>query len=260
MDRKERIILDDILNGDKIFYRNISVDNVIFGYHERELKVLLFKNTSQEKWLLPGGYVKKDETLEKAAHRVVRYRTNLKKLHLHQFFTFSNPERNKNTHFTPELLTTITGQKVTTDHWLLDNFISVAFFTLVDYYEVKPTGSFYAEECQWWDITNLPEMAFDHREIIDQALLSLRFFSHVSPIGKEMLPEKFTIPELQSLYETILGKKLDNRNFVKKMTNIGLIEKLDEKRNIGKHRSPFLYRFNQARYDALAKDDEFIVF
>ena len=75
-----------------------------------------------------------------------------------------------------------------------------------------------------------------------------------------MLPEKFTIPELQSLYETILGKKLDNRNFVKKMTNIGLIEKLDEKRNIGKHRSPFLYRFNQTQYDALAKGDEFIVF
>jgi hypothetical protein len=124
---------------------------------------------------------------------------------------------------------------------------------------VKPRGDFYAEECQWWDIHDLPQIGFDHKHIIEEALVSLKNLHLSLPYWKQLLPEKFTIPELQSLYETILDKKIDNRNFTKKMLTIGLIENLNEKRNIGGHRSPFLYRFNENRYNEIISNGELIV-
>jgi len=259
MTRKERLIIDQMVNGEQYYYRNISVDNVIFGYHDKELKVLLLKPLGMNAWVLPGGYVLKDETLDDAAKRVVRYRTNLKEIKLFQFKTFGNPERNKDRYFTLDRLKHLTSGSVTKDHWLLDNFISVGYFALTEYSLVKPTGDFYAEECQWWDVKNLPELCFDHKDIIGEALIGLRIFTYHYPIGYELLPEKFTIPDIQLLYETVLDRKMDNRNFTKKLTSLGLIEKLDEKKSIGAHRSPFLYRFNNTRYHELAMKGEIIV-
>lgn len=260
MNRKEQIILDQILNGEKYFYRNISVDNVIFGYHERELKILLLRTDNMKKWLLPGGYVFKTETVEEAAYRIVRYRTTLKKLYLSQFRVFSSPDRTKDSNFTPGIMPYLKDLPSPEQHWMFDNFISIGFFALTEYSQVKPTGDFYAEQCQWWDINGLPELGFDHKEIILEALKSLKQFTYHYPIGYEFLPDKFTIPELQSLYETILDKKIDNRNFTKKLLSINLIEKLDEKKSIGGHRSPFLYKFNKDRYHELIKKGDVIVF
>jgi len=260
MNRKEKIIIDQILNGEKYFYKNISVDNVVFGYHDRELKVLLLKPETLKKWLLPGGYVFKTETVEEAAYRIVRYRTNLKKLYLSQFKVFSDPKRTKDSNFNPTIMPYLDNTTSPEKHWMFDNFISVGFFALTEYSQVKPTGDFYAEQCQWWDINGLPEMGFDHIDMIKEALKSLKQFTYHYPIGYEFLPEKFTIPDLQYLYETILDKKIDNRNFTKKLVSIGLIEKLNEKKSIGGHRSPFLYKFNRDRYFELIEKGEIIVF
>lgn len=259
MTRKENIINDHLINGENYYYRNISVDNVIFGYHDKELKVLLLKPVRMEKWVLPGGYVLKHESLDEAAKRVVRYRTHLKEMKLFQFKVFGNPGRNVDSYWTPESVRLLTNREEVTDHWLLDNFISVGYYALTEYSLVKPTGDFYAEECQWWDVKDLPELSFDHKDIVKEALTALKIFTYHYPIGYDLLPEKFTIPDIQSLYETILDRKMDNRNFTKKLSTLGLIEKLEEKKSIGGHRSPFLYKFNNARYQELTKNGEVIV-
>jgi 8-oxo-dGTP diphosphatase len=119
---------------------------------------------------------------------------------------------------------------------------------------VMPNGAFYAEECQWWGIENIPPMLYDHGEMIEEALKALRLHIYHYPIGYELLPQKFTLPEIHTLYETILDKKLDSRNFSKKLMATGIIKKLDEQRNIGAHRSPYLYIFDKEIYDNALKD------
>lgn len=259
MNKREKIISNQILNGPKTFYRNISVDNVIFGYHQKELKILLQKPQSFKKWILPGGYVKRTETVEEAATRIVKYRTKLENLFLYQFKVFSKPNRNKDEDFTPEILGKSMGLKIEEDHWMFENFISLGFFALTEYTLVTPTGDFYAEDCRWWDINELPALNYDHNDIIKEALIALKRFTNHHPIGYELLPEKFTLPEIHSLYETILNKKIDIRNFLKKFTSMGLITKLDERKNIGGHRSPYLYMFDKNKYDQLIRDEEVIV-
>lgn len=261
MEEKEliKIMEDQVINGPKYFYKNISVDSVIIGYHEKELKVLLQLPTLFNKWGLPGGYVLKTETVDEAALRTVQYRTKLHNIFLHQFKVFSGSDRVKDDSFNSEILSQANDLKIDGDNWMFENFVSIAYFALTEYSLVQPNGSAYAEQCCWWDINNLPEMLFDHKEIISEALKSLKVFIHHHPIGYELLPEKFTLPELHSLYETILDKKIDIRNFAKKLTSIGLIIKLDEQRNIGAHRAPYLYTFNKERYDQLIRDEEIIV-
>ena len=137
---------------------------------------------------------------------------------------------------------------------MFDYFVSLGFYTLTEFEIVNPTGEFNTEECQWWEISGLPELVFDHKMIIEEALKSLRLDIYHYPIGYELLPDKFTLPEITSLYETILGKELDGRNFSKKLLATGIIDKLNERRYIGPHRSPFLYVFNKLRYNEALKN------
>jgi ADP-ribose pyrophosphatase YjhB (NUDIX family) len=259
MDRKEKIIIDQIINGSKYFYRNISIDNVIFGYHERELKVLLQRPGGMEKWTLPGGYILKTETAEEASYKVVRYRTKLENIVLHQFKVFCRPDRNKDESFTLKKLSEMQGIELPEDHWMFDNFVSIGFFALTEYSLVRPTGDFYMEDCSWWDVNALPKLLYDHAEIVLEALKALKQFAYFHPIGYDLLPQKFTLPEIHSLYETILNKKIDIRNFTKKLINMRLIQKLAEQRNIGAHRSPYLYTFDKEKYDQLIKEGDVIV-
>lgn len=261
MEEKElaRIMEDQVQTGSDYFYRNICVDSVIFGYHNKELKVLLQRPQKFIKWGLPGGYILKTESVEDAALRIVKHRTKLDNLYLHQFKVFSDPKRGKDDSINPEKFSKILGVELPDDHWMFENFITTAFFALTEYSLVQPTGIAYFEECCWWDINNLPILQQDHATIVQEALKALKLFIHHHPIGYELLPEKFTIPEFHSLYETILNKKIDIRNFTKKFTTLGLITKLDEQRNIGAHRSPFLYSFNKERYEQLIRDEEIIV-
>lgn len=252
--KKLEEIRDEILNGPKHYLRNVSIDNVIFGYHKKELKVLLQRPHGISKWTLSGGYIKRTETIEEAAARIARERTGLNDLYLKQFRAFGNPLRTKDNSISLKLIGKLAGITIDKGNWMFDYFVSIGFYTLTEFEMVKPSGEFYTEECLWWDITNLPPLILDHRLIIDEALKSLRFHIYQYPIGYELLPHKFTLPEITSLYETILQKKLDDRNFAKKLLAKGIISKLNEKRNIGPHRSPFLYVFNKTNYDDAIKN------
>jgi 8-oxo-dGTP diphosphatase len=242
-------IIDQIVNGPSYFLQNVSIDNVIFGYHEKELKVLLQHPLDIPKWALPGGFIKHTESLEEAAKRIARDRTGLDNLYLQQYHSFGNPERNKDKEISALLLKKLSHVKMDEKNWMFDYFVSVCFYTLTDFSCVSPNGEYFAEECQWWDILNLPMMIYDHRQMITEALKTLRLHIYHYPIGYELLPERFTLPEIHALYETILGKKLDSRNFSKKLISTGIIKKLDERRKIGPHRSPFLYKFDMEIYN-----------
>lgn len=245
-------------NG-KAFYHNISIDIVIFGYHERTLKVLLQKPHFSDKWMLTGGFIKRTESVEMAAERIVSNRTQLKNLPIYQFYTFSKPGRDKSDKEAQRKDFEFAGFKVPENFWMFDQFITVGCFAFTEYSKVKPSGEYNTEDCQWFDIDNLPELMYDHEEIVSLAVKYLPIFANYCPIGYSLLPEKFTLPEIQSLYETMLNKKLDSRNFAKRLTSLGIIIKLDEQRKIGAHRSPYLYKFNKERYDEVIKDVSSII-
>lgn len=248
------VLLEDIFNAPDKYLRNVSIDNVIFGYHQKELKVLLMRPQGLSKWTVCGGYIRKTETIEEAAKRIAKERTGLDNLFLEQFRTFGNPERTRDAGMSLKELVKLRGVKEKDLNWMVDYFVSVGFYTLTEFDLVKPTGEFNSEECKWWNIAKLPPLLFDHKLIITEALKSLRLNINHYPIGYELLPEKFTLPEITSLYETILEKELDDRNFSKKLMATGIVIKLNEKRYIGPHRSPFLYMFNKEKYDEALKN------
>ena len=243
-----------VYDQSELYLRHISIDNVILGYHNKELKVLLQRPQGFNKWLLPGGYLKRTETLIDAAERIAKERTNLDNLFLKQFGAFGSPDRTKDSDFTPQKLSDISDIIIDDKHWMFDYFVSICFYTLTDFEKVQPNGDAYMEECVWWSVDNVPPMLYDHKDMINSALKTLRLHLYHYPIGYELLPKKFTLPEIHSLYETILNKELDIRNFGKKLIATGIIKKLDEKKKIGAHRSPYLYMFDDNQYkDALNK-------
>ncbi len=242
------------------FLRNVAVDNVIFGYHEKELKVLLQQPYTLDKWTVTGGYIKKTESIEEAASRIAFDRTGLKDLYLKQFGSFGNPQRVIDKGFTPQHIKEVTGFEIPANSWIFDYFVSVCFYTLTEFSKVESTKGELEADSKWWPVSELPPMMFDHAHIINEALSALRLHIGHFPIGYELLPEKFTLPEIHSLYETILGKSLDDRNFTKKLLLTKIVTKLDETRKIGRHRSPFLYKFDKEKYEEGLKSGVALVF
>lgn len=247
-------IRDEILNGHLYYLRNVSIDNVIFGYHNKELKVLLQCPQGIRKWVLSGGYIKRNESIDESAKRIAKERTGLDNLFLTQFMAFGNPDRTKDSDISVKVLKKLIDPQKVKDFWIFDYFVSIGYYTLTEFEQVKPSGEFNMEECQWWDIKKLPPMLFDHKEILVAALKAMRLHLYHYPVGYELLPQKFTLPEIHTLYETILGKKLDSRNFAKKLIFTGIIKKLKERRKIGPHRSPFLYVFDRVKYNKALKN------
>ena len=252
--------LDSANFDERLYVRNVAVDNVIFGYHDRELKVLLQRPRLLTKWTVAGGYIRKMESIEEAAHHIAFMRTGLKDLFLQQFKTFGNPTRIKDD--LPDLKAVFknAGVNPPSDAWIRDYSVSIAFYTLTDFSLVTVQMAPFDEAIEWHPVAQLPPMMFDHALIIEEALKALQRDIYHYPIGYELLPRKFTLPEIHSLYETILGKTLDNRNFTRKLLSTGIIKKLDETRNIGAHRSPFLYKFEKKQYDAALKNGIFLGF
>ncbi|MBS1521369.1 MAG: NUDIX hydrolase [Bacteroidetes bacterium] len=246
-----------ITEGNQDYLSNLAVDNVIFGYHGKELKVLLLKNPAISTWMLAGGYIKKTESAENAAARVAKERTGLDNLFLQQFKVFSTPGRNQTPELTPEILSDLTGVKIDENHWMFSPIVSISFYTLTEFSKVKVDTSYMGEECKWWDVQTLPDLFQDHRQIIAEALKALRLHIYHYPIGYELLPEKFTLPEIHNLYQAILGKQLDDRNFTRKLMSLGIIIKLDEVKT-SNHRPPNLYTFNKATYDQALEEGIFI--
>lgn len=257
MDIKE---LDAAYFDEQSFVRHVAVDNVILGYHDRELKVLLQRPHFLPKWTVAGGYVKKTESIEEAAHSVAFMRTGLKNLFLEQFKCFGNPSRAKDEWLDVIKVFEKAGVNPPPESWIRDYSISIAFYTLTEFSLVTVQKASFDDAIDWWPVSQLPPMMFDHALIIEEALKALRRDIYHYPIGYELLPRKFTLPEIHNLYETILGKSLDNRNFTRKLMSTGIIKKLDEVRNIGAHRSPYLYKFDKKKYDAALREGIFLGF
>jgi ADP-ribose pyrophosphatase YjhB (NUDIX family) len=238
--------------GDKIYQPGISVDCTIFGFHENVLKVLLLKIKHSNKWALPGGFIYKDETIENAAYRVLHERTGVENIFLQQFNAFGDPNRCDITIHQNRYLEY--GIKIPKDHWLLQRFITIGFYALIDFTEVDLGDAILNEGAEWIDINRLSNLMMDHEAIVLKALESLRTQLAYLPIGRNLLPKKFTMPELQKLYETILDQKLDRRNFQRKMIGFGILNKLTETRKGGAHKAPFLYTFNDKKYQKALKE------
>jgi len=208
----------------------VAVDCVIFGFDKEQLKLLLVKRGREPQlggWSLMGGFLQEHETLEDAAQRILTKWTGLDNVFLEQFFNFSAVDRDP-------------GERV----------LSVAFYALIkiDESDKELTKSHKAE---WIDMDKIPELIFDHGKMVDMALSIIRHKCRFEPIGFELLPEKFTIPQLQKLYEAILQHKLDNANFRKKILSMKVLRKLNEKEKEFSKRGAFFYQFDQEKYKKL---------
>lgn len=223
------------------FIPNLAVDAVIFGFHDNQLKVLLMRYSKTRYVALPGGFVMTNEDLDDAAMRVASERTGLSDIFLNQFHIFGDVARFNLEPFKAIMLAN--GTNPDPDHWLLKRFISVGYFALVDFTNVTPTPDKLFDSCDWYELNDLPLLIQDHHTIIQKALQSLRDKLDDKLIGFNLLPETFTMGDLQSLYETILNKKLLRPAFQRKMLSLGILERIAKKYSGGAHKAPYLYRF-----------------
>ena len=209
----------------------VTTDCVIFGFDGSELQVLLIERGIEPfkgKWAFPGGFLNMDETAQEGALRELKEETGLENAYIEQFNTYSDPGRDPR-----------------------ERVITIAHYALVRIQEVK--GGDDAAKAQWFPIDKVPQLAFDHDKILRDAMRKLREKIHFEPIGFELLPEKFTMKELQILYESILGVKFDRRNFAKKMMHYELLNQLDETVRPTAKRDALLYSFNKENYELFKK-------
>lgn len=213
----------------------LTVDCVIFGLdlEEESLRVMLIERDLEPfagMWAVPGGFVRAGESLEDAAARELREETGIADVFLEQLYTFGEPRRDPR-------------------GWV----VSVAYYALVSPEKYHVAAATDAREARWFPVTHLPKLAFDHGEILKTALSRLRGKLTYAPIGFELLPEKFTIKQLQRLYEIVLGRKLDNRNFRKKIFGMDVLRELGETQKGVPHRAARLYRFDERKYKHLVR-------
>jgi len=225
----------------------LSIDCVIFGFHENELKVLLLKPKNDDCWALPGGFVKTDQDVDTEAVRVLKNRTGLDDIFLKQFYLFGNVSRNKAGHVDKMIENGMIDESLR--EWFSQRFVTIGYYALVEYSQVKsPTPDDVSEDCQWKPLHDLPELWLDHYEILKRAHHDLKKALNDQPIGLNLLPELFSMPELQALYETVLEKELDRRNFRRKMLAYDILIQTDERRTGGAHKPPILYKFDKEKY------------
>jgi 8-oxo-dGTP diphosphatase len=214
---------------------NLSIDCVIFGFEEGELKVLLIeRNTEPQRGMmaLPGGFIRLDEELDNASHRILKEMTGLDNVFMEQVQTFG-----------------------AVDRYPLRRVITIVYYALVkiDEYMLSPKPDGDAKEAKWVKVKDLPPLPFDHKLIFDSSLEKLQERVRNAPIGFNLLPEKFSISELQLLYEGVLQTEFDKRNFRKKLAKMNLLVDLNEKQQNVAHRAAKLYKFDEDVYESLRK-------
>ena len=208
---------------------SVTTDCVIFGYDGKDLKLLLVERgipPFKGMWALPGGYLQMDEDAIDGAKRELFEETGLRDAYIEQFRTFSAVDRDPR-----------------------GRVITIAHLALVRISEVK--GGDDAAKAQWFPLKDVPQLAFDHDMILREAMKALRQKIHFEPVGFELLPDVFTMPQLQHLYESILDVRFDRRNFASKMLHLGILEDTGDRQAGAPSRVPATYRFNKDRYDAL---------
>lgn len=230
---------------------NIAVDCVLFSVISDQLKVLINSFQPGLSYMLPGGAIFNYETADIAANRILYERTGVKNIFLQQFKTFTDPNRFSFESLIEELKHENISLPQTID--FPERVITIGYFSLVNFDEIHTTGGALEEENIWTNINNVPELLYDHNLIVTEALNALRKELFFKPISYNLLPEKFTMPELQRIYEIILDKPLTRSNFQRKMLNWGIYERLEERKEGVSHKRPFLYRFNKSKYEEAVK-------
>lgn len=211
----------------------VTVDCVVFGLDDEDLKVLLIRRDLppfEDKWALPGGFVRLDETLDEAARRELQEETSLERVFLEQLYTFGGIDRDPR-----------------------ERVITVAYYALVRLSDHRVQAATDARDAVWFAMDDLPPLAFDHDQILETAHQRLQGKVRYQPIGFELLPPKFTLTQLQKLYEIVLSRVLDKRNFRKKIQGMGILEELDEVEKDVAHRAARLYRFDKKEYGRMVK-------
>ncbi len=211
----------------------LAVDCVIFGLDESDLKVMLIRRDLPPfdgKWALPGGFVGMEETTDEAARRELREETGLDHVFLEQLYTFSDLKRDPR-----------------------ERVVSVAYYALVRLTDFKVQAATDAAEAVWFKMGETPRLPFDHDLILDTAYDRLKAKVRYQPIGFELLPKNFTLTQLQKMYETVLARTIDKRNFRKKILSMGILLETGEMQSGVAHRAARLYRFNEMQYHAMVK-------
>ena len=212
----------------------LTVDVVVFALDREELHVMLIERDLEPfegSWALPGGFVREEETLEDAARRELQEETGLQGIYLEQFHTYGELKRDPR-----------------------ERIVTVAYYALVNFDGHSVGASTDARTAAWFALSDLPELAFDHETILNDAYERLREKLSRQPIGFELLPIKFTLRQLQQLYEVVLGQPLDKRNFRKKILAMGVLKATNEIEKDVSHRAARLYRFDRRAYQRLTKN------
>jgi 8-oxo-dGTP diphosphatase len=222
--------IDKYTSHDKIL---VAVDCIIFGFDGHELKALLIKRAFEPekgKWSLMGGFVSNNESTDEAAQRVLHQLTGMSNIYMEQLYCFSDVNRDA-----------------------AGRVISVAYFALIniaDYSEQLQLE----HEAKWFPLNHIPPLIFDHKEMVALAKERLQQKVANHPIGFELLPGKFTLPQLQNLYEAIYEEPLDKRNFTRKVLSLGILNKLDEKEKESSRKGAFYYVFDKGKYSKLHRE------
>lgn len=212
---------------------SITIDSVVFGFEQGSLEVLLVKHAegiSKGKWGLPGGWIKQEEGIDAAAHRLLRELTGLDQIYLEQLKAFGDPNR------FPD-----------------GRVITIGYYALVKREDYRIKAGFTASEAKWYKVREIPDLIYDHNEILEYSLQNLRNRVRQAPIGFTLLPEKFTLLQLMQLYEEILGVEMDKPNFRRKILRMKLLVDLNEKQKDVSHRAAKLYKFDNAIYQKLTR-------
>ena len=224
-------MLNSYSTADKVL---LAVDCIIFGFDNESLKILLIKRDFEPekgKWSLIGGFLKKEEVLDSAAIRILESYTGLQDIYMEQLHAYSDIDRDP-----------------------VERTISVAYYALINI-ENHDAEMIENYQAQWFNVADAPKLIFDHDSMLRHAIRRLRYRTSTKPVGFELLPEKFTMRQLLELYEAILDKELDKRNFISKINSLDILVKLDEKNMQSSRKGSYLYTFDKEKYDAKSLND-----
>lgn len=224
-------MLNSYSTADKVL---LAVDCIIFGFDHEGLKILLIKRDFEPekgKWSLIGGFLKKEEVLDSAAIRILESYTGLQDIYMEQLHAYSDIDRDP-----------------------VERTISVAYYALINI-ENHDAEMIENYQAQWFNVADAPKLIFDHDSMVRHAIRRLRYRTSTKPVGFELLPEKFTMRQLLELYEAILDKELDKRNFISKINSLDILVKLDEKNMQSSRKGSYLYTFDKEKYDAKLLND-----